>query len=170
MIRQATTKDIPNLASAYVNAFKGVDPSEVWTEKRAAELVSFFLRAQGDLVFVAEHEGRVIGGICGLAKPWWDGIHLVETEIFLDPEAQRRGVGTRLFLHYLEEAARLYDAKKMEAITFKGLEFPSSWYVQLGFEDKDDWKIIFGDVSAVTKHLRSHAATGGEHKRESHPA
>ncbi len=157
MIRHATSNDIPALASTYVAAFKEVDPSEVWTEGQAAELVKFFLRAQADLAFVAEHNGKIVGGICGLAKPWWDGVHLVETEIFLDPSAQRKGLGTGLFLHYLEEAARLYKATKMEAITFKGLEFPSSWYDELGFEDKADWKVIFGDVQAVTRKLRAGA-------------
>lgn len=157
MIRQATSKDIPALCSTYLAAFKEVDPSEIWTEGQAAELVKFFLRAQADLAFVAEHNGKIVGGICGLAKPWWDGVHLVQTEIFLDPSAQRKGIGTRLFLHYLEEAARLYNATNMEAITFKGLEFPSSWYVELGFEDKADWKIIFGDVQAVTRRLKSGA-------------
>ena len=157
MIRQATSKDIPALASTYLAAFKEVDPSEIWTEGQAAELVKFFLRAQADLAFVAEHNGKIVGGICGLAKPWWDGVHLVQTEIFLDPSAQRKGIGTRLFLHYLEEASRLYNATNMEAITFKGLEFPSSWYVELGFKDKADWKIIFGDVQAVTRKLKSGA-------------
>jgi len=154
MIREATTEDIPNLAIAYLNAFKAVDPDEIWTERQAAKLVAFFLNAQPDLAFVAEQEGEVIGGICGLAKPWWDGVHLVDTEIFLDPMGQQKGIGTRLFLHYLEEAIRLYDATKIEAITFKGLEFPSSWYIQLGFEDKNDWKIVFGDVATVTHRLR----------------
>ena len=31
MIREATTLDIPDLANAYVVAFREVDPSEVWS-------------------------------------------------------------------------------------------------------------------------------------------
>lgn len=41
----------------------------------------------------------------------------------------------------------------MESITFKGLEFPSAWYAQLGFENKDDWKIIFGDIGKIRQVL-----------------
>jgi GNAT superfamily N-acetyltransferase len=147
--------DIPALSAAYVAAFKEVDPSEVWTEDRAGDLVRFFMKAQPDLVFVAEQDNEVVGGICGLAKPWWDGTHLVETELFLHPTAQRQGIGANLLLQYLQEAARLYRVTKMEAITFKGLDFPSSWYLQIGLEEKGDWKIVVGDVEVMTQRLRS---------------
>jgi len=49
------------------------------------------------LAFLAEVNGKIAGGICGIIKPWWDGNHLVETELFLRPEFQRQKVGTGLF-------------------------------------------------------------------------
>ena len=141
------------MADAYISAFKDVDPTEIWTSEAAADLLHFFLLAQPDLAFVAELEGKIVGGICGMAKPWWDGYHLVQTEIFLTPSGQRKGVGSALLYHFLSAADQKYKATYMESITFKGLEFPSSWYTQLGFTDKDDWKVVFGDVKVLRARL-----------------
>ena len=152
-IRSAKSTDVPRMAAAYVAAFKDVDPSERWTQESAAELVRFLLRSQPDLSFVAELNGEIVGGISGMAKPWWDGCHLVQTEIFLAPKGQRHGVGSALFHHFLSVARSKYKASHMESITFKGLDFPSSWYVQLGFTDKDDWKVVFGEVKTLQEKL-----------------
>jgi GNAT superfamily N-acetyltransferase len=152
-IRNAKLTDVLGMASAYVVAFKDVDPSERWTQESAEELVRFLLRSQPDLSFVAELDGEIVGGISGIAKPWWDGYHLVQTEIFLAPKGQRQGVGSALFYHFLNVAQAKYKATHMESITFKGLEFPSSWYIQLGFNDKDDWMVMFGDVKTLHQRL-----------------
>jgi len=155
-IRKATVEDVSELAKTYIAAFKPVDPSENWTEERAAALISFFIERQSDLAFVAELNSRIVGAIFGLAKPWWDGVHLVETELFVAPEAQRKGVGAALFRHYLHNAKNLYSAKIMESITFKELAFPSSWYAELGFREKEEWKVLLGEVEALFKKLGEH--------------
>lgn len=152
-IRTATEADISRMAEVYVTAFQLVDPSERWSHATSEALLSFFLRAQPDLVFVAESGSKIIGGICGMAKPWWDGHHLVQTEIFLDPSAQRKGVGRALFQHFLMVAKTRYNATHMESITFKNLDFPSSWYLKLGFQDKTDWKVVFGEVDVLAERL-----------------
>lgn len=141
------------MAAIYVAAFKEVDASEQWSPEAAADLVLFFLRTQPDLAFVAESQKQVIGCICGLAKPWWDGHHLVQSEIFIAPTTQRKGVGAALLRHFLAEAKKRYNVTQMESITFKNLDFPSSWYVKLGFQDKNDWKVVIGEVDILTKRL-----------------
>jgi GNAT superfamily N-acetyltransferase len=80
--------------------------------------------------------------------------HLVETELFLIPSFQNRGLGTALFLHFLEAAVERYQVNLMESLTFKNLEFPLSWYVRLGFEAKSDWQVMFGDVKRVLQGLK----------------
>ncbi|WKZ57772.1 MAG: GNAT family N-acetyltransferase [Bdellovibrionota bacterium] len=153
-IRAASHGDIAPLAAIYVAAFKVVDPSERWTEARAAELLSFFLNAQPRLAFIAEIDGQAIGGICGLLKPWWDGAHLVETEIFVAPESQRRGVGQALLSHFIATAREKHGATIMESITFADLDFPASWYMRLGFKDKVSWRMLHGETETLAKQLR----------------
>jgi len=152
--RHVTQADVQELAKGYVSSFLEVDPSEQWTVPRAEELIRFFLNTQEDLAFLVEDGIQIVGGIFGVVKPWWDGNHLVETELFVLPGYQKKGVGKRLFSHLLEYASQHYDVTKMESITFKDLEFPGSWYRKLGFEEKEDWKVILGEVETIKNSLK----------------
>ena len=153
-VRPVDESDLPALGRAYVKSFKEVDSSEEWTEERAVELLKFIFSKQPDLSFLVEDGNEIGGGALGMIKPWWDGNHLVETELFLVPTFQNKGVGTALFLHFLESAADIYKVNVMESVTFKNLEFPLSWYMRLGFEAKSDWQVMFGDVARVIQGLK----------------
>lgn len=153
-IRQINESDLPALGCAYVESFKAVDPSEEWTSERAVALLKFIYSKQPDLSFLVEENGEIGGGVLGMIKPWWDGNHLVETELFLIPSFQNKGAGTALFLHFLESAQERYQVNLMESLTFKNLEFPLSWYLRLGFEAKSDWQVMFGDVKRVIRGLK----------------
>jgi GNAT superfamily N-acetyltransferase len=153
-VRQIHESDLPALGRAYVNSFKEVDPSEEWTEERAVALLKFIYSKQPDLSFLVEDNGEIGGGALGMIKPWWDGNHLVETELFLVPAFQNKGIGTALFLHFLQFAVEKYQVNIMESLTFKNLDFPLSWYVRLGFEPKSEWQVMFGDVKTVINGLK----------------
>jgi len=154
-IRYVTEKDIPQLAEAYVSAFASIDPTEKWTFESAEKLLRFLFTTQPDLSFLVEDRGVIGGGILGIIKPWWDGNHLVETELFLQPSFQRSGIGTSLFRHFLTQAAQKYQVTVMEALTFKDLTFPLTWYQRLGFEAKDDWLVMFGNVGRILQGLKN---------------
>ena len=109
-VRATTAEDLEALSAVYIDAFAVVDPSEKWTSEKALALLKFFLDKQPDLAFVAVEDGEIGGGICGLVKPWWDGNHLVETELFVAPWCQKRGIATLLFSHFLESAIAKHDA------------------------------------------------------------
>jgi GNAT superfamily N-acetyltransferase len=153
-IRPILVEDLPALSRVYVESFKQVDPSELWTEEKAGNFLNFIYRAQPDLAYLVEAENKIIGGILGMIKPWWDSNHLAETEIFFDPNFQNKGYGTKLFLHFLEQAKSKYQVTIMESLTFKDIEFPLSWYIKLGFEAKKDWQVIFGDITTVIDNLK----------------
>ena len=152
-IRAIKSADVPELAAGYLEAFALVDPSEKWSRAAVERMIEFFLRTQPDLAFLGEAEEELMGGIFGLAKPWWDGVHLVQTELFIAPEFQKRGFGAALFQHFLKAAKSKYKAAKMESITFNDLEFPAAWYKKLGFADKNDWKVIVADIDELLAHF-----------------
>jgi len=152
-IRPITDNDISPVAQVYVEAFKEVDPTEAWTNDRAKELIGFLFGVQHDLAFLIEDNGVIGGGVLGMIKPWWDGNHLVETELFLLPSFQKRGLGSALFHHYLSAAVKRYNVTQIESLTFRDLEFPLSWYVRLGFEAKEDWQVMFGNVETIISNL-----------------
>ncbi|MBO7504680.1 GNAT family N-acetyltransferase [bacterium] len=52
--------------------------------------MSYWYDRQPDLFFVAEVDGRVVGGIVSGIKPWFDGNRLVDGELFVDKKYQER--------------------------------------------------------------------------------
>jgi len=152
-IRTITSADTWDVANGYVAAFHQVDPAEEWTAKKAQQLVSFFLKHQPDLAFMAEVDGRCAGAVMGIVKPWWNGPCLVETEMFVDPQYARKGVGTLLGQHYVRAAVAEYDVQTLHAITFKNFEFPAALFSRVGFIDKSEWKVIVADAPKLLRRL-----------------
>ena len=87
-------------------------------------------------------------------KPWWDGMHLEDGEVFVCKEYQKRGIAKMLFKKLFEYAIDKYDATTLEAHTYEDENgFPYCWYKRLGFETIDDWKIISGDIKKIVNKL-----------------
>jgi len=80
------------------------------------------------LAFAAEYDGKIVGAFFAGIKPWWDGNHLFDGEIFVHPDFQNKKIGKALFKRILEEAVKKYDAKIFDAFTFNGSEFASGVY------------------------------------------
>ena len=146
-IRLATTKDIKKLADIYSRAFHGMHPHEQWTSETAERFLTSFLQRQPDLAFLAMDGKQIVGGFFAAIRPWWDGNHLVDGELFVDSAAQRHGVGSALMKHLLNQAVQTHQAIVMEAITFKDEGFPLNWYKKAGCQTVDDMVIISGKIS-----------------------
>src|SRR3989344_4962368 len=121
---------VKELSKIYVRTFKG--RGEKWTQKQATTLIKSYLKKQPDLALSASFKNRLVGGFICLIKPWWDGNHLVETVLFVDPKVQKAGVGKELLKALLIKARKKYKAIILEGITFAKLDFPLNWYKRLG--------------------------------------
>jgi len=154
-IRLMKKKDLKELAKTYTRAYQIYNKWEHWNGERSYALLSYWLKRQPDLAFVAEYNGRVVGAFVAGVKPWWDGNHLVDGELVVDPEFQRKGIGKLLLKAVLEKSVAKYNVTVWEAITFKKTKFPLSWYRKLGFNDVKEWTIINGDVKEALKKIKS---------------
>jgi len=152
-VRLMKKKDLKKLAEIYVRVYKKFDVGERWNQKSAQKLLVYWFRRQPDLAFVAEHHRKVIGAFVAGIKPWWNGNHLVDGEIFVDPDYQKKGIGTLLSKTMFKEALRKYKAKVWIAYTFKKYEFPLKLYKNLGFDEMKEWTIIYGDIKKALKKL-----------------
>ncbi|MBI4176413.1 MAG: hypothetical protein HY518_04355 [Candidatus Aenigmarchaeota archaeon] len=47
----------------------------------------------GDLQIVAEYNGKPVGAFVAGIKPWWDGNHLADGEIFVHPDCAEQELG-----------------------------------------------------------------------------
>lgn len=152
-IRLATLSDMPEVAGVFVASYTDADIGEVWTEKAAQKLLEHFYHLQPDLFFVAKKDGKIVGAIVALVKPWWDGNHLTDGELFVDPDYQKKGMGTVLIHHLFKQARLSYDAVAWDTFTHKIYKHPLAWYRKMGFEEVRQWVMISGDIQAVLKNI-----------------
>jgi|WetSurMetagenome_2_1015567.scaffolds.fasta_scaffold472558_2 GNAT superfamily N-acetyltransferase len=152
-IRLANIKDLPPLAEIYKKSYNTLHIGENWSNDSALKLLEHLRHEQADLFFVAEEDGTIVGGSVALLKPWWNGNHLADGEIFIDPTFQGKGIGTQLIKHMFTEALRKYGVVSWDTFTHRVHEYPLKWYKKLGFEEIRDWVMITGDIKKVLKNI-----------------
>lgn len=140
------------LAEIYTEVYTVFDVGEKWDKKSAYKLLEHLFKYQPDLAFVAEYDGQIVGGFLTLVKPWWDGNHLVEGEIFVHPDYQRKGIGTKL-TKVMFETAKEKGIVTCDGVTFKGFKHPLRWYRRIGFEEIKVWALITCDIEKVLEKL-----------------
>lgn len=153
-IKKMQNKDIQKLAEIYALVYKKFDVGEKWTVDTAEQLLSFWLNKQPDLAFVAECDNKIVGAFVAGIKPWWDGNHISDGEIFVHPDYQGKGVGRELSKVLYKKALEKYAVTSFDAYTFKKTKFPLCWYESQGFLVNEDWVMISGDVKLALAKLQ----------------
>ncbi|MGV8150796.1 MAG: GNAT family N-acetyltransferase [Candidatus Woesearchaeota archaeon] len=146
--------DILPLSKIYTRVYTHFDVGEKWTDASSYSLLLYWYKRQKDLCIVAEISGKPVGAFVAGIKPWHDGNHLVDGEIFVDPNLQKSGIGKALSIEMYERAINKYGAICFDATTFKDKIFPLSWYISLGFKEVNNWTIITGNLKQVLKKLK----------------
>lgn len=153
-IRLVKKEDLKELAKIYRDLYGKSILNEDWSIEKSYGLLDFFYKLQSDLFVVAEVDKKVIGAVMSLVKPWYDGNRLIETEIFVADEYQRSGIASRLFHKHFKLAMEKYDAKIIEAHTYKEENgYPLNWYKKQGYKVIDEWYVINGDIEEVYKYF-----------------
>ena len=150
MIRLAKKEDIKYLAPIYKDLYDDADIGENWTIEKSEELLNYWYNKQGDLFFVAEEDGKPVGAIMSGVKSWFDGLRLVDTEIFVSKDYQEKHLGRALMLEHLKQAKVKYNVKTIEFHTYGDeTEFPQNWYNRIGFKKDEELVIMNADVEEV---------------------
>lgn len=152
IIKLAEKGDLENLAVIYAEAFNEVDAGETWDREGAYKLLEYFYIRQADLFFVAQDSNEVIGGIASLVKPWWNGMNLVEGELFVKPNYHGRGIAKQLLKKHLEVAIKKYHIQSIRGLANGRADFPMSWYKKLGFKTTE-WVDIEGEAKVILENL-----------------
>ena len=96
------------------------------------------------------YTGAIVSGI----KTWFDGLRLVDTEIFVSNKCQKKHIGKNLMIAHLKEAKIKYNVSMIEFHTYgKEDEFPQNWYNRIGFEKDEELVIMHANVENVLKKL-----------------
>ncbi|MEX0616271.1 MAG: GNAT family N-acetyltransferase [Candidatus Woykebacteria bacterium] len=152
--RLAKEEDLKTLAQVYIEAYNSIDIGETWDVSSALELMKYMFEDQSDLFFVLEVDGKAVGAIVASVRPWWDGNHLIEGELFIHPSYQHLGLGKKLIKQLFTEAQEKYGVVTWDTYTHRVHEHPLKWYQKLGFEEIENWVMITGDVKKVLENLK----------------
>ncbi|MBI4533039.1 MAG: GNAT family N-acetyltransferase [Candidatus Melainabacteria bacterium] len=151
IIREMNSADLGELATGYVQAVYRAD--EPWTDEAACALLTDWLQRQPDLAFVAQVDGKLAGAIMVGIRPWWDGNHLVDGELFVRPEYQRKGIAAELMRVTINTAIAKYKPVVWETYTFRAQNFPLDWYQKLGFREINEWMMIRAEIKQLSDSL-----------------
>lgn len=88
-----------------------------------------------------------------MLKPWWDGMHIVETEFFVKKEYRGFGISKNLILELAKKSKENYGVKYIEGVTFTDRDFPLSFYKRIGFEEDSQLVPILADVNVLIDKL-----------------
>lgn len=146
-------EDLEIIAEEYASHYNLV-LKENWTKESCIKMFKYFYNNFPDLFFMAYDEEKPVGVVMSTLKPWCDGNHLEDAEIFVLKKYQHKGIAKKLFRTLFEYAINQYNATTFSAHTYEDENgFPYSWYKRLGFETIDDWKIINGSIKEVINKL-----------------
>lgn len=154
MIRLAKMSDIDDLAIIYKDLYDNANIGEIWTIEKSKELLLYWYKKQSDLFFVAEENGKPVGAIVSGIKSWFDGLRLVDTEIFVSQKCQKKHIGRDLMLEHLKQAKIKYNAKVIEFHTYGNEEdFSQNWYKRIGFKKDQELVIMNANIEMVLNKL-----------------
>ena len=140
MIRLVKKEDIKYMAPIYKDLYDDADIGENWTIEKAEELLTYWYNKQGDLFYVAIEDGKPVGAIMSGVKSWFDGLRLIDTEIFVDMNYQHKHIGKSLMLEHLKQAKIKYNVKTIEFHAYGDeTEFPQNWYNRIGYKKDEEF-------------------------------
>lgn len=152
-VRPVLEEELEAVADIYAEAFNEADYEEEWNHERACAFVRYLHSKQAELFFVATDENQqIIGGIAGVIKPWCDGDHLSETEVFVKPENQNTGISKLLIFAITEKALKDYGIVAFDGIVDATSDFPMKFYEKIGFA-KTGFELITADPKEVLESL-----------------
>ena len=137
-IRVATLADLPRiLALGELLHMESPRWSRLsFNRAKAAHFIAHLIMEPEGVVFVAEQDGLVVGGIAGITSPHWSSDDLVAQEVsfFMAPEARGSMAGVRL-VGALRAWGGMRGAKWLQAGTSTGVdpERTAGLYERLGF-------------------------------------
>jgi L-amino acid N-acyltransferase YncA len=129
--RKTKAADIKELACIYTQVYEAECYKEKWDYTQSKKLLDFYFKLETFIGFTSLCDGKVCGAFFSYIKPWWDGKHLAEGEIFIDPKFQNKHIGTDLYFTMMKYAYKK-GCRVHELVAYKK---PASWYKKIGFKE-----------------------------------
>lgn len=95
-IRTLTREDLPACATILQRVYNNELWQAHWSHETAQEYLTDFFDGKKFVGYAAEENGQVIGALFAHEKVWWNNSEVFIEEMFVLPERQGQGIGSRL--------------------------------------------------------------------------
>lgn len=154
MIRLIKQEDIKILAKIYKELYDDADIWEFWSIESAENLLNYRYNKQPDLFFVAEENWEPVWAIVSWIKPRFDWNRLIDTELFVDKNWQKKYIWKQLFQTHISEAKKIYNTNIIEFHTYGDeTEFPQNWYKRIWCKKDEELIIMNAKIESIIKNL-----------------
>lgn len=114
-----------------------------------------FYHYQPDLFICAYDDDIPIAAVMSTLKPYYDGLHLTETELFVSEDYRGQNIGKKLLEMHFELAIAKYDVSRIDAITYiNNPDSPLDWYKKIGLRLANNLVILHGNLENCLKKIR----------------
>jgi len=148
-IRKAKKEDIIQLIKIYKRVWNNSENKENWTNEKIKRLLDFYFNYKTFIGLVAMIDNKIVGAFFSFIKPWHDGNHLGEGELFVDSDYQKQKIGTKLFFEMMKEAKR----RKCIIHELISYEKTSRWYKKIGMKETG-LKHLSGNIGRIIKKIK----------------
>lgn len=153
--KEVKEKDLPILASLYSVIYLNIKMGETWTYSTALSYMQYFYHYQPDLFICAYDNDIPIAAIMSTLKPYYDGIHLTETELFVSEDYRGQNIEKKLLEMHFELAIAKYDASHIDAITYiNNTNSPLNWYKKIGLETSNNLVVLHGNLKNCLEKIK----------------
>ena len=97
-------EDLPVMAELYKAAFGGEPWHDDWSDRE--QLMEYIREISGSyhaLHFGLRIDGKLVAVSIGMIRHWWEGTNYNIEELFVDPEYQGQGLGSRFMQMIVDE-------------------------------------------------------------------
>ena len=160
LVHWIQNEDLPAISEAYARYYSESVLHEPWTAEKVADLLRYSSTKQPDLFFAAyDEQGAPEGFILSFVRPFSDGNHLVDTEVFVDPTlplARRSFAAKGLIVKLLETAIRDVHAMAIGGFAYENENgFPLNMYQKMHMTEDRDLKMIVGSIPEILKKIET---------------
>ena len=131
-IREITTQDLDALCYLFVEVFRQDPWNEEWEFDWAKERLTYFLALNYSQGLIAEDANEVIGAILGSGMPFKGRFYFEVVELFVSPNLQNQGVGTKL-ITALEQILTQANYHRIVLLTARN-STPELFYQKRGYK------------------------------------
>ena len=135
MIRKMQKSDIPACAEILCAVYNNEMWQCHWTMETGTAYLKDYFDAKKFVGFVIEEDGKIIGAMFAHEKIWWNNSELYIDEIFIIPELQGNGLGSRL-IKTADKYVKKYNLAGITLCTNKYAP-ASDFYRKTGFADNE---------------------------------